>query len=161
MGNIWLSSGEIFGKSRWQDVELSSVKYPSSIMFSISSDALFVVTVNLWIGLGSCCDIGVVEWSCIGLREGQTSLGINTKIPNYTLNITFWPKIELWTCQTSQKTEQFANIKLFVPRLVWSHNNRTGLRTLPNITKNWTVREHQTVHSNTNVTGVATTAVKC
>ena len=50
------------------------------------------------------------------------------------LNITFWPKIEFWTCQTSQKTEQFSSIKLFVPRLVWSHNNRTELRTLLNIT---------------------------
>ena len=30
--------------------------------------------------------------------------------------------------------EQFANIKLYVPRLIWSHNNRTELRTLPNIT---------------------------
>ena len=28
------------------------------------------------------------------------------------LNITFWSKIELRTCRTSQKTEQFANIKL-------------------------------------------------
>ena len=36
--------------------------------------------------------------------------------------------------QTSQKTEQFVNIKLYVPRPVWSHNNRTELRTLTNIT---------------------------
>ena len=33
-------------------------------------------------------------------------------------NITFWSKTELQTCRTSQKTEQFANIELFVPRLV-------------------------------------------
>ena len=33
------------------------------------------------------------------------------------LNITFWPKTELRTCWTSHKTEQFTNIKLFVPRL--------------------------------------------
>ena len=33
------------------------------------------------------------------------------------LNITFWPKTELQTCQTSQKSEQFTNIEKLVPRL--------------------------------------------
>ena len=32
-------------------------------------------------------------------------------------NITFWSKSELRTCRSSQKTEQFVNIKLFIPRL--------------------------------------------
>ena len=32
-------------------------------------------------------------------------------------NITFWPKTKLRTCRTSQKTEQFTNIELFIPRL--------------------------------------------
>ena len=41
------------------------------------------------------------------------------------------------------KPEQFANIKLYVPRLVWSHNNRTELQTLPNITF-WPKTELQT-----------------
>ena len=35
-------------------------------------------------------------------------------------NITFWSKTELRTCRTSQKTEQFANIELFVPRLMYN-----------------------------------------
>ena len=33
------------------------------------------------------------------------------------LNIWFWPKTKLRTYQTSQKTKQFTNIKLFVPPL--------------------------------------------
>ena len=33
------------------------------------------------------------------------------------LNITFWPKTELRTCRISQKTKQFVNIELFIPRL--------------------------------------------
>ena len=32
--------------------------------------------------------------------------------------ITFWPKIELLTCQTSHKTEKFPNMELFIPKLV-------------------------------------------
>ena len=52
---------------------------------------------------------------------------------------TFWtslfgPKLNIECCWSSQKTEQFANIKLYVPKLVWSHKNQTKLQTLPNIT---------------------------
>ena len=58
---------------------------------------------------------------------------MSTKIPNFEhsehwmskhrtfMNITFWPKTELWTCRTSQKTKQFMNIELFIPRLILSN----------------------------------------
>ena len=48
----------------------------------------------------------------------RTSNTPNIECPNIELSdITFWPKIELRTCRTSQKSEQFVNIELFVPRL--------------------------------------------
>ena len=65
--------------------------------------------------------------------ELRTLRTLNVRTLNFP-NITFWTKIELQTCRTSQKTKQFANIKLCVPRLVWSHNNQTELGTDPNIT---------------------------
>ena len=50
----------------------------------------------------------------------KTGIVTNNRTELQTLpNITFWPKTELRTCQTSQKTKQFANIELFVPRLMY------------------------------------------
>ena len=46
----------------------------------------------------------VLEWT----PKYRTSNTLNIECPN----IAFWPKIELRTCRTSQKPEQFANIKL-------------------------------------------------
>ena len=73
------------------------------------------------------------SWNEHQNTELQTLWTLNVWTLNF-LNITFRPKIKFQTCWTSQKTKQFANIKLYVPRLVWWHNNRTELRTLPNIT---------------------------
>ena len=39
--------------------------------------------------------------------------------PRTYLNFSFWANTELWTSQTSPKTKQFANIKLFVPPLIY------------------------------------------
>ena len=107
------------------------------------------------------------------LTYEKCSPGMNTK-KNFehwmSEHRTFWtshfgPKSNFKHVEHHKKTEQFANIKLYVPRLVFSHNNRTEPQTLPNITfwsntelwtcrtsqKNWTVREHQTVRSKTNL----------
>ena len=46
----------------------------------------------------------------------------------------FGPKLNFEHVEHHKNPKQFANIKLYVSRLVWSHNNRTELRTLPNIT---------------------------
>ena len=68
-----------------------------------------------------------------------SSLWMNTKIPNFehsehwmSKHRTFWtsqfgPKSNFEHVEHHQKTEQFTNIKLYVPRLVWSHNNQTEL----------------------------------
>ena len=46
---------------------------------------------------------------------------MNVQTSNFP-NITFWPKIKLRTCRTSQKTDEFENIELFIPRLLKSKN---------------------------------------
>ena len=94
----------------------------------------------------------------------RTLRTLNVWTSNFS-NITFWSKIELWTCWTSQKTEQFMNTKLYVPRLVSGH-----ITTGSNFEHFWTSHfgpkpnfkhvdvehhkklnslQHQTVHSKT------------
>ena len=73
----------------------------------------------------------VLEWT----SKYQTSNTLNIEC----LNIELSEHHILAQNRTSNmsnitKTEQFTDIKLYVLRLVWSHNNRTELRILPNIT---------------------------
>ena len=73
-----------------------------------------------------CAHRALKIWKKYILGKAKISLGTNNKIPNFQqisvqtsnfLNIKLWPKIELRKCRTSQKTEQFTNIELFVSRL--------------------------------------------
>ena len=111
--------------------------YDSSQFFSDGSK------LHCWCIMGPAHLVRLIEsWNELQNTKLRTLRTLNVRTSNFP-NITFWPKIELQTCQTSQKIEQLMNIKLYVPRLVWSHNKRTEIRILLNITF-WPKTEHQT-----------------
>ena len=65
----------------------------------------------------------LISWQKMGLftasKCSESSPNIKTELRT-SPNISFLTKTELRTSRTSQKTEQFANIELFVPPLVYS-----------------------------------------
>ena len=125
MKNFMKMSGQFFNFS-----EFFFHKY-SSIHFLIGQNFFFTTKIRL----------KVDENNGIG-----DSLRTNTKIPNFeqsqhwmSEHRTFWtshfgPKLNFKHVEHHKKLKSSRNIKLYVPRLVWSHNNRTELQTLPNIT---------------------------